>query len=223
KCNQISFLVTRLPGFWSNKGCYVNGTNSTHTICKCYHLTGFAILMNVKGDMDAILKGDHRLALSLITYIGIVLSVVTLCIALLTFITFRFLKSSRTFLHKNLSISLILAQLLFLFGVNKTEIKLVCQIIAALLHYLWLASFAWMALEGVMLYLMLVKVFGTKTITNKKRAVFLTFGWGLPAVVVGVSAGIFPQGYSTQYYCWLSMERGFIWSFVGPALGVIAV
>lgn len=122
----------------------------------------------------------------------------------------RFLKSSRTFIHSNLALSLILAQLLFLFGINKTQIKvskpliryysipvihpllsmkvrlvltwsfeqLVCQIIAAALHYIWLASFVWMALEGVMLYLMLVKVFGSKTLTRKKRFVFLTIGWG---------------------------------------------
>ncbi len=31
---------------WRNKGCRVLSTNSTHTICKCTHLTGFANLMD---------------------------------------------------------------------------------------------------------------------------------------------------------------------------------
>lgn len=34
---------------------------------------------------------------------------------------YRFSKSARTFIHKNLSVALILAQLLFLFGINKTK------------------------------------------------------------------------------------------------------
>jgi len=37
--------------------------------------------------------------------------------------------------------------------------KVLCSIIAGLLHYLFLASFSWMCLEGVQLYVMLVEVF----------------------------------------------------------------
>ena len=33
---------------------------------------------------------------------------------------------------------------------------------------------------------------------------------------------IFIQGYGTETSCWLSKERGFHWSFVGPALFVVA-
>ena len=31
---------------WENKGCRVLSTNSTHSVCKCTHLTGFTNLMD---------------------------------------------------------------------------------------------------------------------------------------------------------------------------------
>ena len=32
-------------GAWSSEGCDVQSTNETHTVCCCYHLTSFAIMM----------------------------------------------------------------------------------------------------------------------------------------------------------------------------------
>ncbi|KAJ7378585.1 hypothetical protein OS493_021884 [Desmophyllum pertusum] len=79
-----------------------------------------------------------------------------------------------------------------------------------------------MALEGVMLYLMLVKVFHTKTAPAKSKKIFFCLGWGLPVIIVVTSGVLFHEGYGTPAYCWLSLERGFIWSFVGPVLLVLA-
>ena len=53
-----------------------------------------------------------------------------------------------------------------------------CRGIAIALHYFFLVAFAWMALEGVMLYLMLVKVFHTKTAPTKSKKIFFVVGWG---------------------------------------------
>jgi len=33
---------------WSEEGCSVIYSNQTHTLCKCNHLTNFAILMDLK-------------------------------------------------------------------------------------------------------------------------------------------------------------------------------
>lgn len=56
--------------------------------------------------------------------------------------------------------------------------QLACKGIAIALHYFFLVSFAWMALEGVMLYLKLVKVFHTKTSSSKTKKIFFSLGWG---------------------------------------------
>lgn len=50
-----------------------------------------------------------------------------------------------------------------------------CAFVAALLQYFFLSSFCWMLCEGVMLYLMLVKVFSAMA---KRWYFFLILGWG---------------------------------------------
>ena len=39
---------------WSEAGCEVSSTNTTHTICHCYHLTSFAVLMSIKQDVSTL-------------------------------------------------------------------------------------------------------------------------------------------------------------------------
>lgn len=48
--------------------------------------------------------------------------------------------------------------------------------LAALLHYFLLALFCWMLCEGVLLYFLLVKVFGGGA--EDKVKYFYLFGWG---------------------------------------------
>ncbi|RMX40087.1 hypothetical protein pdam_00002301 [Pocillopora damicornis] len=120
--------------------------------------------------------------------------------------------------------SLALAFLTFAFlrnGLDSNSIlffQLLCKIIAITLHYLFLVSFCWMAVEGVVLYLLLVKIFRTKTRPARDRTVFFTFSWGIPVIVVAVSAVPFYEGYGTEEFCWLSIERHSTWAFVGPVL-----
>ncbi len=41
------FHVSSGNGGWSAKGCEVVFRNSTHISCQCYHMTSFAVLMDV--------------------------------------------------------------------------------------------------------------------------------------------------------------------------------
>lgn len=50
-----------------------------------------------------------------------------------------------------------------------------CAAIAVLLHYLFLSVFCWMLAEGIMLYLLVVRVFGTLA---SKWYYLLILGWG---------------------------------------------
>lgn len=40
-----------------------------------------------------------------------------------------------------------------------SPLQILCSIVAGLLHYFFLASFAWMCVEGIQLYVMLIEVF----------------------------------------------------------------
>ena len=55
--------------------------------------------------------------------------------------------------------SLALAEILLLSGLDATDNTKLCSVIAGFLHFLFLATFAWMLVEGIHVYYMLVKVF----------------------------------------------------------------
>ena len=60
----------------------------------------------------------------------------------------------RNYIHINLCISLGMAQLIFVAGVDQSasdHVPIHCQVIAVLLHYFFLVSFMWMLMEGVVL------------------------------------------------------------------------
>jgi len=56
-----------------------------------------------------------------------------------------------------------------------------CSLVAVALHYLFLAAFCWMTVEGHHLYRMVVTVFDNG---RDFRRWYLLMGYGVPAVVV---------------------------------------
>uniref|UniRef100_A0A4W3JU05 Adhesion G protein-coupled receptor L1 n=1 Tax=Callorhinchus milii TaxID=7868 RepID=A0A4W3JU05_CALMI len=205
-CSFWNYSERSMMGFWSTQGCKRIETNKTHTKCSCRHLTNFDHM--------------HRLLLSVITWVGIVISLVCLAICISTFCFLRGLQTDRNTIHKNLCINLFIAELIFLIGINKTQYQIICPIIAGFLHFFFLAAFSWMCLEGVHLYLMLVEVFESEF--SRKKYYYLC-GYCFPALVVGISAAVDYRSYGTEKACWLRMDSYFIWSFIGPVSFVIMV
>ena len=86
----------------------------------------------------------------------------------------------RNFIHINLCVSLILAQLTFVIGVTPHEggegVGPGCRTAAVIMHYLFLVSFMWMLMESVVLYVALVRVF----VTNQRRYMisYFIFSYG---------------------------------------------
>ena len=101
----------------------------------------------------------------------------------------RPLRNIRSFIHINLCISLGIAQLIFLIGVTRSDptgdrVPVHCQVTAVLLHYFFLVSFMWMLMEGVVLYIILVKVFVTRT--KWYMLVFMLVSYGVPLLYMGL-------------------------------------
>uniref|UniRef100_A0A671Z2H3 Adhesion G protein-coupled receptor L2 n=1 Tax=Sparus aurata TaxID=8175 RepID=A0A671Z2H3_SPAAU len=218
-CSFWNYSERSMMGYWSTQGCKLLDSNKTHTTCSCNHLTNFAILMahreiSVRHGTNIV----HDLLLTVITRVGIVVSLVCLTISIFTFCFFRGLQSDRNTIHKNLCINLFIAELIFLIGIDMTKPTIGCAIIAGILHFFFLASFSWMCLEGVQLYLMLVEVFESE---YSRKKYYYVSGYLFPAIVVGVSAAIDYKSYGTEKACWLSVDNHFIWSFIGPVTFII--
>ena len=93
----------------------------------------------------------------------------------------------RSYIHIHLCINLGLAQLIFVAGVDQSasdHVPIHCQVVAVLLHYFFLVSFMWMLMEGVVLYVILVKVF----VKHTKWYVFAftLISYGLPLLYLAL-------------------------------------
>ncbi|KHN75537.1 Latrophilin-3 [Toxocara canis] len=203
---------------WSDRGCTMLRTSDESTDCSCDHLTSFAILMDVTGKLDITLGPESAAALNIITIVGCVLSIICLLLSFLVFTCFRSLWNVRNTIHRNLCLCLLIAELTFVVGIDRTENKAVCASIAVILHYFFLASFCWMLLEGYQLYLMLIQVFEPD---NVKILLYFLWAYGFPAIIVAVSAGVAWPSYGTPNYCWINVDTPTIWAFVGPITVVI--
>ena len=209
--NIVEFLLCSLKfncssilsiGQWSDRGCNRSDrlSNTSVTVCECDHLTHFAILLSAS---PLNLTQSLTLSLEIISYVGVSISLVAMGLTITTFTILRYviilhflkrpsnllrsLYNMRNYIHINLCISLGIAQLIFVAGVDQTasdHVPIHCQVIGVLLHYFFLVSFMWMLMEGVVLYIILIKVF----ITNTKRYVFAftIASYGIPLLYLGL-------------------------------------
>uniref|UniRef100_G1QZ40 Adhesion G protein-coupled receptor E3 n=1 Tax=Nomascus leucogenys TaxID=61853 RepID=G1QZ40_NOMLE len=163
--------------------------------------------------------------LTIITYVGLSVSLLCLLLAALTFLLCKAIQNTSTSLHLHLSLCLFLAHLLFLVGIDRTEPKMLCSIIAGALHYLYLAAFTWMLLEGLHLFLTArnLTVVNYSSINRLMKWIMFPVGYGVPAVTVAISAASRPHLYGTADRCWLHLDQGFIWSFLGPVCAIFSV
>ncbi|XP_067828902.1 adhesion G protein-coupled receptor E2-like [Heptranchias perlo] len=204
--------------YWSPNGCSVADSNGTHTQCRCNHFSSLALLMT---PFDW--QGDP-LALTIITSVGIPVSLVCLGITIVTFAFRSSFKNAINATHVHLCASLFLAELLFITGIDRNGNRVVCGIVAGFLHYLFLAAFVWMFLEGVQLYLMVRNIRKLRASHSGKIEKYMSLcGYGTPAVIVVISAAVYPDGYGSPRHCWISKCRGFVWSFLGPVYVIIGI
>ncbi|KFW92332.1 G-protein coupled receptor 126, partial [Phalacrocorax carbo] len=174
-------------GGWNPAGCQVGAeSNENETVCLCNHLTHFGVLMDLQ---RAVIQIDpqNTKALTFITYVGCGISAIFSAATLLTYIAFE--KLRRDYPSKilmNLSTALLFLNLIFLLDgwIASFDIDGLCIAVAALLHFFLLATFTWMGLEAVHMYIALVKVFNTYI--RRYILKFCIIGWGLPALVIAI-------------------------------------
>ncbi|NXV27432.1 AGRG6 protein, partial [Rissa tridactyla] len=174
-------------GGWNPEGCQVDAeSNENETVCLCNHLTHFGVLMDLQRTITQI-DPQNTKVLTFITYIGCGISAIFSAATLLTYIAFE--KLRRDYPSKilmNLSTALLFLNLIFLLDgwIASFDIDGLCIAVAALLHFFLLATFTWMGLEAVHMYIALVKVFNTYI--RRYILKFCIIGWGLPALVIAI-------------------------------------
>ncbi|NXK15041.1 AGRE1 protein, partial [Herpetotheres cachinnans] len=95
----VSWQTVGTESRWTPSGCTRVGGDSLHSICACTHFSTFAILM-------AIRPVTENFALTVVTYVGMSVSLVCLFLAIITFLLCRSLWTVSVTLHLQLSICL---------------------------------------------------------------------------------------------------------------------
>ncbi|KAG9337891.1 hypothetical protein JZ751_027543, partial [Albula glossodonta] len=204
---------------WSVEGCTTTFSNGIHTVCSCTHLSTFALLLQIDDSGGT----EDDTMLEMINLVLMAVGLAFLALAILTFLLCKWNPKINNTARLHLCICLFLAHLLFLVGVSRTENPVMCAVIAGILHFLFLSSFIWMLLETLQLFLLVRSLSKVQVIQKEglKAMYLLLIGYGIPLVVVGVSAGVFSDGYGSSEACWLGKEKNFHWSFIGPVCAVL--
>ncbi|KAL3856102.1 hypothetical protein ACJMK2_015297 [Sinanodonta woodiana] len=215
-CGHWNYTGNENAGGWSTEGC-VHSVDAGRHICTCNHLTNFAVLIDLQPDQS--LSEADKLALGIITKIGLGLSVAGLGLTILTFLIFRNLRKGRG--QKTLvclCFAMMGSAILFLVGIDRTETYGGCITVSVLLHYFILASFMWMLIEGIVQYLRFVKVLGTYI--PKFMIKTSIPAWGTPLIPVIVLLAVdYNLYYGGRGYCWMQLYPLY-WAFILP-IGLI--
>uniref|UniRef100_A0A670YNC0 Adhesion G protein-coupled receptor B3 n=1 Tax=Pseudonaja textilis TaxID=8673 RepID=A0A670YNC0_PSETE len=206
-----------LAGRKNSEGCKTVLTDASHTKCLCDRLSTFAIL--AQQPREIIMESSGAPSVTLIVGSGLsCLALITLAVVYAAL--WRYIRSERSIILINFCLSIISSNILILVGQTQTHNKNICTTTTAFLHFFFLASFCWVLTEAWQSYMAVTGKIRTRLI--RKR--FLCLGWGLPALVVAISIGFTKtKGYGTTQYCWLSLEGGLLYAFVGPAAAVVLV
>ncbi|KAG7177210.1 Cadherin EGF LAG seven-pass G-type receptor 3-like [Homarus americanus] len=192
-------------GVWTREGCDTSDPeqghgdyiNDTFINCTCNHLSSFAVILN---DAEAEFMAEPSIAEDVTTYTGLVLSLVLLLMAFIAFCLLRGAQTNSNTIHKNLTVCLFLVQLLFLAALKIRHIlvqqEFPCKLVAIGLHYFWLCVFTWLLIEGVHLYRMLTEM---RDVNHGQMRFYYSCGYGLPAIIVGLSVGVRADQYGNYF------------------------
>lgn len=218
ECVFWDFGLNQGRGDWSNEGCQFAGRRSDGgIICFCNHLTNFAVLVDIHGQLD--INQKEKFALDIITRIGCFLSIAGLSFTILTFLLFKSLRTNRSrqiLIH--LCIALLILYVVFICGIVATRIQYACMVVAALLHYLVLVTVMWMGVEARHMYVMLVKVFKSERSRFVIKAALVA--WGIPVIPVAIAVGLSTESYRNKTYCFLMPSHVMYYGLLLP-IGVI--
>uniref|UniRef100_A0A2K6TWX7 Adhesion G-protein coupled receptor G7 n=1 Tax=Saimiri boliviensis boliviensis TaxID=39432 RepID=A0A2K6TWX7_SAIBB len=195
---------------WDTHGCHKQKGADRFLHCHCNHTTNFAVLMTFKKDYQ------YPKSLDVLSNVGCALSITGLALTIIfQVVTRKVRKTSVTWVLVSLCVSMLIFNLLFVFGIENSNKNLktsddaentdvtdnvipktdtvstpnpTCTAAAALLHYFLLGTFTWNALSAAQLYFLLIRTM--KPLPRHFILVISLIGWGVPAIVVAITVGV---------------------------------
>ena len=179
-----------------------NMRNKTAWICTNYSVS-YSKTRKTSGN------NIHDLVLSILSNIGLSLSIFSLVLYLLTYCLFSELRTLPGINVMNLSFSLLLLQSVW-FSTSQTRVQILCTFIAAFIHYLALVSFTWMSIIAFDTW----RAFSNTRMRQQQRSRkakilrFMAIGW-IPALIFVIICVVLDQtqvfniGYGGEKSCFI--------------------
>ena len=200
---------------WDERGVVTRFVNNEVT-CITSHLTTFSVVV-----ISRIVTSN--LALRIISYILLALSLIALVISIILFTVSGkpFFKGVLNRMYFNYAIALTIAVCTLIFGVNIGVLdQILCVIVSVWFHYTWLALFFWSLAVAILITYMLMFEFNPRQLFWPLFAI----AWALPlpivliTLIVGAVRGDYVR---RDENCFLSVE--YLWSLLGPILVTIVL
>ncbi|XP_070570674.1 adhesion G protein-coupled receptor L4-like isoform X2 [Ptychodera flava] len=211
KCSYMQYGDS--SGVWKTDGCTHVQTSGPEVICKCDHLTNFAVVMAIgKEPVPFVLEARYGILLAT-DYIAIVLMVITL----ITIGLSRLLRD-RYFVLGNMAASFILLPLSVVLNLSNTTEGSSCTIIEFIWHVALLGNFIWMAFYSVQQFVKL-KFY---VLSNRKyKLIYGVIGWVVP-MVYSMFWVIFESQSRGENSCLHTIGTGNL-TLLGPAAALVII
>jgi cadherin EGF LAG seven-pass G-type receptor 1 len=171
---------------------------------------------------EAITDGHDYLETRLQSIIFSICSSLSLAILLLTagcLIMLNTRNKTSIRIHRNILLCVLCIQILVLIVVlantQLTSLAFVCTFITMVLHYASVATFVWISIESIHIYRMLSEL---RDINHGRTTFYSAAGFGIPALVVGLTMGVSGNNYGSASFCWLPYSHSSVWGMLGPEI-----
>ncbi|XP_062407334.1 adhesion G protein-coupled receptor F5-like [Sardina pilchardus] len=229
-CVFWNFKLFNNSGGWDTFGCELKVDENSTVRCECNHTTSFSVLMS------PYIPPEAKMALDIITYVGVGISIASLVITLIIEgIVWRVMTVNDTAYMRhvcivNIAVSLLIADIWFIVGAavsNENGAALgPCTAATFFAHFFYLAMFFWMLMSALLLLYRIVWVFSNVSrLAMMLIGFFVGYGGPLITAVVTVASTAGNNGYITSRgVCWLNWEKTkALLAFVIPALVIVAI
>ncbi|XP_051265384.1 adhesion G protein-coupled receptor F5 isoform X44 [Dicentrarchus labrax] len=229
QCVFWNFSLFDGLGGWDDEGCELVNNGNGNVTCNCNHLTSFSILMSPYSPDD--------LALDVITYVGVGISMASLVICLIieAVIWRKIRKNATSYLRHvsivNIAVSLLIANIWFIIGAAISDAEdqnlPACSAATFFIHFFYLALFFWMLASALLLFYRTVSVFDGGLSKRSMLAIGFSLGYGAPLIIAIITVAITqPQNTYIRKagVCWLNWDESrALLAFVIPALSIVAI
>lgn len=151
---------------------------------------------------------------------GYSISVVALLVSLALFFSFSSLNCDRIRIHKNLFLSFVVNNTMWIFWYTLVIFRadvlisngVYCQVLHVLVNYFMVCNYFWMFCEGLYLHTLLVVAF----LSEKKMMRWLyLIGWGVPILPTSLYAWLRGSSPADTVLCWIEDSK-YLWILNGP-------